>query len=47
MRGTPNKPPLTYAGRYASRDEHACSIEPARALAAEALTLERRAIAKG
>ncbi len=34
------KLPLTAAGAYALRDEYTCTIEPARALAAEALTLD-------
>jgi len=36
------KHPLSSAGLRALRDEHARSIEPARALAAEASALERR-----
>jgi len=36
------KQPLSSAGLYALRDEYTRTIEPARALAAETLTLERR-----
>ena len=36
------KPPLSSAGLHSSRDEYTRTIAPARALAAEALTLERR-----
>ena len=35
------KPPLSSAGLHALRDEYTRTIEPARALAAESLTLER------
>ena len=35
------KQPLTAAGLHALRDEYTRTVEPARALAAEALTLER------
>ena len=35
------KQPLTAAGLHALRDEYTRTIEPARALAAETLTLER------
>ena len=37
------KLPLTAAGAYALRDEYTRTIEPARALAAETLTLELHA----
>ena len=41
------KQPLSSAGLHALRDESTRSIAPARALAAEALTLERKLKAKG
>jgi hypothetical protein len=41
------KQPLTAAGLHALRDEYTRTIEPARALAAETLTLERKLKAEG
>ena len=41
------KQPLSSAGLHALRDEYTRTIEPARALAAEALTLERKSKAEG
>ena len=41
------KHPLSSAGLYALRDGYPRSIEPARALAAETLTLERKSKAEG
>jgi hypothetical protein len=40
-------PPLSSAGLHASRHEYTRTIEPARALAAETLTLERKLKAEG
>jgi hypothetical protein len=37
------KQPLTSAGLHALRDEYTCTLEPARALAAEMLGLDTRA----
>ena len=39
--------PLSSAGLHALRDEYTRTIEPARALAAETLTLERKSKAEG
>ena len=39
--------PLSSAGVHALRNEYTRTIEPARALAAEALTLERKSKAEG
>jgi hypothetical protein len=39
--------PLSSAGLHAWRDEYTRTIEPARALAAESLTLERKLKAEG
>ena len=41
------KQPLSSAGLHALRDEFTRTVEPARALAAETLTLERKLKAKG
>jgi hypothetical protein len=41
------KQPLSSAGLHALRDEYTRTIEPARALAAETLTLERKLKAEG
>jgi hypothetical protein len=41
------KQPLSAAGHHALRDEFTRTIEPARALAAETLTLERTLKANG
>ena len=41
------KQPLSSAGLHALRDEYTRTIEPARALAAETLTLERKSKAEG
>ena len=45
MRG--KKQPLTAAGVHGLRAEYTRTIEPARALAAESLNLERKSQAKG
>jgi hypothetical protein len=41
------KQPLTAAGLHALRNEYTRTIEPARALAAETLTLPRKSNAEG
>lgn len=41
------KQPLSSGGLHALRDEYTCTIEPARALAAETLILGRTVKAKG
>jgi hypothetical protein len=42
LRNPHEKQPLSFAGLHALRDEFTRTIEPARTLAAETLTLERR-----
>jgi hypothetical protein len=47
MRHRGRKQPLSSAGLHALRDEYTRTIEPARALAAKTLTLERKLKAEG